>query len=165
MSLDLDAGLALVRQRLADDRYLAVLITTRPGRDEPQVAVVNASVIDHPVTGAPIVALVARRGAKLANLRRHPRATVVARAGWEWAAVTGTVELSGPDDPNPAFDDEVRQRDLLRQIFVAAGGHHPDYDVYDRVMLDERRCAVLIHPTRIWSNSTGSEHREPEDAQ
>ena len=164
MSLELDAGLALVQRRLADDRYLAVLITTRPDRDDPQVAVVNASIISHPVTGAPLVALVARRGAKLANLRRHPRATVVARAGWEWAAVTGTVELSGPDDPNSAFDDEA-QRDLLRQIFVAAGGQHPDFDVYDRVMIDERRCAVLIHPTRIWSNPTGSEHREPEDAQ
>ena len=30
-------------------------------------------------------------------------------------------------------------------------------------MLDERRCAVLIHPDRIWSNPTGSDHLEPED--
>jgi PPOX class probable F420-dependent enzyme len=164
VSLELASGLALVERRLAEDRHLAVLITTRPDRDEPQVAVVNAAVIDHPITGERLVALVARRGAKLANLRRHPRATVVARAGWEWAAVTGAVELSGPDDVNPAFG-EVAQRALLRQIFVAAGGHHPDFDVYDRVMLDERRCAVLIHPTRVWSNPTGSEHREPEDAQ
>jgi hypothetical protein len=40
MSLDLVQGLSLMRQRLAEDRYLAVLITTRPGRDEPQGAVV-----------------------------------------------------------------------------------------------------------------------------
>ena len=163
MSLDLVAGLALLERRLAEDRHLAVLITTSPGRDEPQVAVVNAAVIDHPATGAPVVALVARRGAKLANLRRHPQATVVARAGWEWAAATGAVELSGPDDANPAFD-ENSQRELLREIFHAAGGQHPDLAVYDRVMIDERRCAVLIHPSRAWTNPTGSEHIEPEDA-
>lgn len=162
MSLDLVSGLALLERRLSEDRHLAVLVTTRPDRDEPQVAVVNAAVMDHPITGEPVVALVARRGAKVANLRRHSHATVVARAGWEWAAATGSVELSGPDDPNPAFD-ENSQRELLRQIFHAAGGQHPDLDVYDRVMIDERRCAVLIHPTRAWTNPTGSEHVEPEN--
>jgi PPOX class probable F420-dependent enzyme len=161
MSLETDTGLALVRQRLAEDHHLVVLITTTADHDEPQVAVVNAAVLDHPTTGEPVVALVARRGAKLGNLRRRPQATVVARAGWEWVAVTGPVELSGPDDPNPAFDDES-QRQLLRRIYVDAGGHHPDMNIYDQVMLDERRCAVLIHPARIWSNPAGSEHLEPQ---
>jgi hypothetical protein len=162
MSLDIVGGLTLMRQRLSEDRYLAVLITTRPGRDEPQVAVVNATVIDHPVTAAPVLALVARQGAKLANLRLHPKLTLVARAGWEWVSAYGDAELSGPDDPHPSFDAES-QRLLLRQIYEAAGGKHPDLDAYDKAMLDERRCAVLIHPTRIWSNPAGSEHLEPED--
>jgi hypothetical protein len=163
MSLDLVGGLSLMRRRLADDRHLAVLITTRPGRDEPQVAVVNAAIIDHPGTGVPVIALVARPGAKLANLRRHPKITVVAQAGWEWVSAYGDTELSGPDDPHPLFDAES-QRLLLRHIYEAAGGNHPDLNVYDQAMLDERRCAVLIHPTRIWSNPAGSEHLEPEES-
>lgn len=162
MSLDLVHGLSLMRQRLAEDRYLAVLITTRPGRDEPQVAVVNATVIDHPTTSEPVLALVARKGVKLSNLRQHPKITVVARAGWEWVSAYGDAELSGPDDPNPSFDAES-QLLLLRQIYQAAGGNHPDLAAYDQAMLDERRCAVLIHPTRIWSNPADSQHLEPEE--
>ena len=160
MSLDLRSSLTLIRDRLAEDLHLATLVTTRPGRQEPQVAVVNAAVIEHPNTGRPVVAFVARSGVKLANLRRHPYATLVARSGWEWAAVAGPVDLSGPDDE---FDDIIpsRQRQLLRDIYQAAGGHHPDLDEYDTAMLAQRRCAVLVHTARIWSNPAGSEHFDP----
>jgi hypothetical protein len=41
---------------------------------------------------------------------------------------------------------------LLREVFTAAGGTHDDWDTYDAVMRDERRAAVLIDPTRIYSN-------------
>ena len=49
-----------------------------------------------------------RRGGtrKLANMRPGPAMTVVARAGWEWAAVEGAVELIGPDDPFAGVDAE-----------------------------------------------------------
>ncbi len=158
----------LVRQRLGGDRNLAVLVTTPLPRathpaPDPQVAVVNASVIPHPVSGELVVALVARQGAKLGNLRAHPRATVVARAGWEWVAAAGPVELIGPDDPYPDVDAD-RRRLLLRDIYLAAGGHHPDLEAYDAAMLAERRTAVLVTPERIWSNPPGSEHREPEES-
>ena len=64
---------------------------------------VNAGVLAHPLTGAQVVGLVAISGGrKLHNLRSDPRATIVARAGWRWAAVEGTAEISGPDDPIPA---------------------------------------------------------------
>ena len=161
MSLDLRSGLTLIRDRLAEDLHLATLVTTRPGRQEPQVAVVNATVIEHPNTGRPVVAFVARAGVKLANLRRHPYATLVARSGWEWAAVAGPVDLSGPDDELDDIDPN-RQRQLLRDIYRTAGGVHPDLDEYDRTMLAERRCAVLVHPARIWTNPAGSEHIEPQ---
>ena len=160
--LVLDDGLRLIQQRLAGDHHLAVLVTNRPGRDEPDVAVVNAAVIDHPVTGERVLAFVARPGIKLSNLRRLRHATLVARAGWEWAAASGSVELAGPDDLDVDLDGESR-RALLRQIYSSAGGRHPDLDAYDDVMRTERRCAVLLHPSRIWSNPAGSEHREPED--
>ena len=41
---------------------------------------------------------------------------------------------------------------LLRDVFTAAGGTHDDWDAYDRTMRDERRTAVLITPTRVYSN-------------
>ena len=48
--------------------------------------------------GEPVVAFVARGGtAKLANLRARRRASLVFRAGWEWVAVHGSVELAGEE--------------------------------------------------------------------
>ena len=164
MSIDHTSGLRELRRHLAEDRHLAMLVTTRPGRAEPWVAVVNAAVIDHPLTGQVVVGFVARPGAKLTNLRRHPQATLVARAGWEWTAVAGTAELCGPDDALDDIDPDQR-RQLLRDIYHAAGGRHSDLDHYDSTMLAERRCAVLVHPERIWSNPAGSEHLETHDTQ
>ena len=83
------------------------------------------------------------------NLRARPHATVSFRADWSYATVEGTAELAGPDDPLPGIDDE-RLRLLLREIFTAAGGTHDDWDEYDRVMAADRRCAVLLTPTRIY---------------
>jgi PPOX class probable F420-dependent enzyme len=155
MSLSTDRGLRLVRAYGAAEHWLAVLVTT--GRDAPSVSVVNAGVLTHPVTGAPTVAFVARGAtAKLTNLRKDPRATLVFRSGWEWVAVRGPVELAGPDDPLAGVD----LRRLLRDIYLAAGGEHPDLDEYDRVMAAERRTAVLLHPERFTSNPPGTEHEE-----
>ena len=41
---------------------------------------------------------------------------------------------------------------LLREVFSASGGTDVGWDIYDAVMRDERRAAVLIDPTRICSN-------------
>ena len=113
-------------------------------------SVVNAGVLPHPVSGMEVVGLVAAGGArKLDHLRRDPRATVVVRAGWQWAAVDGFAEIIGPDDPHADVDAEgVRQ--LLQDVFRAAGGTHDDWDTYDRVMAEERRAAVLVLPRRVY---------------
>jgi pyridoxamine 5'-phosphate oxidase-like protein len=127
------------------DHGLVVVSTTRAD-GTIQSSVVNAGVIAHPVTGAQVVALVSRGDARrLGNLRERPYASVVIRVGWQWAGVEGTVELAGPDDPMPGVDAE-RLRVLLREIFTAAGGAHEDFATYDRVMLEERRTAVLVTP-------------------
>lgn len=137
-----------------------MLVTTR-GDGEPAVSVVNAGILPHPVTGAPAGALVARGGtAKLANLRRRPCATLVFRAGWVWVAVARPAELAGPDDPLAGLDAAQLPR-LLRRIYRAAGGDHPDLDAYDRVMAAERRTAVLVTPARFSTNPPGTEHQEP----
>ncbi len=117
-----------------------------------QSSVVNAGVLDHPVRHTPVVGLVARGDSrKLAHLRARPDASVVARSGWEWVACEGPTELVGPDDRDvDCSADELRL--LLREIFSAAGGTHDDWATYDRVMADERRTAVLVDPTRVYSN-------------
>lgn len=131
------------------DHGLVVVSTTRPD-GTIQSSVVNAGVLHHPVTGRPVVAFVAVGSSqRLRNLRARPRATVVIRAGWQWAAVEGPVELAGPDDPYEGIDAE-RLRLLLREIFTAAGGTHDDWDEYDRAMADERRVAVLVEPQRVY---------------
>jgi PPOX class probable F420-dependent enzyme len=129
-----------------------IVISTLRGDGTIQSSVVNAGVLNHPLTGQPAVGFVVRGGTrKLDNLRARPRATVVIRAGWEWAAAEGTAELAGPDDPMAGVDAE-RLRLLLREIFAAAGGTHDDWDTYDQVMAKERRAAVLLTPERVYSN-------------
>lgn len=133
------------------DDGLCVLSTLR--RDGTvQATVVNAGVLPHPVTGGQVVGVVvAGRARKLRNLRTDPRATIVARAEWRWATVEGTAEIIGPDDPHAAIDSRALPA-LLQDIFRAAGGTHDDWDTFDRVMADERRAAVLITPSRTYTN-------------
>ena len=144
-----DIDLDRVRRFVGMDHGLVVVSTTRDDRTV-QSSVVNAGVLDHPLSGAPVVGLVAAGGsAKLTHLRKRPVATVTFRAGWEWLTVEGTTELAGPDDPLEGVDAE-RLRLLLREIFTAAGGAHDDFDEYDRVMAAERRAAVLLAPARVY---------------
>lgn len=155
--MDLRAGLDRISELGRQDYWLAVLVTRRRSGD-PAVSVVNAGVLDHPLTGEPVVALVARGNtAKLANLRRDPHATLVFRAGWQWIGVSGPVELAGPDDAVPGLDAE-QLRVLLRDIYHAAGGHHSDLDEYDREMVADRRTAILLKPEHFTGNPVGAEH-------
>ena len=133
------------------DHGLSVVVTRRAD-DTPHTSVVKAGVLPHPVTGEPAVAFVGAGGTrKLAHLRVDPCIAIVVRAGWQWTAVEGGAQLIGPDDPHPEVDDE-RLRLLLREIFSAAGGTHDDWAAYDRVMREERRTAVFVAPTRVYSN-------------
>jgi PPOX class probable F420-dependent enzyme len=131
------------------------VVTTLRSDGSAAASVVNAGEMDHPVAAGPVVAFVsAGRARRLAHLRTDPRITVTIRAGWQWAAVEGTAEVIGPDDARGDVDAEAL-RLMLRAVFVAAGGTHDDWDTYDRVMRDERRAAVLIDPSRVYSNPAG----------
>ncbi len=151
--LSTDDGLRRITALASAENWLAVLVTTRPDGD-PAVSVVNAGILPHPVGGQPVVGVVSQGNtAKLANLRAHPRATLVFRSGWEWVAVSGTTDLTGPDDPHPTLSAD-RLPQLLRDIYHAAGGQHPDLEEYDREMAAERRTAILLTPTRFTTNPT-----------
>jgi PPOX class probable F420-dependent enzyme len=142
------ADLELVRRLIRAEHGLAVVATARPD-GTVHASVVNAGVLDDPVTGEPSVGLVALGSArKVALMRRRGRATVVVRSGWEWAAVEGPVRIAGPDDPLDGLP-AGRLPGLLRDVFVAAGGVHDNWAEYDRVMAEERRTVVLVNPRRI----------------
>ena len=136
---------------VAGDHGLVVVSATR-ANGTISSSVVNAGVLPHPVTAQTVVGMVVRGGTrKLAYWRDRPYANVVIRSGWQWAAAEGRVDLVGPDDPVPGVDAD-RLRLLLREIFTAAGGSHDDFNTYDKVMRDERRTAVFVHPDRIYAN-------------
>ena len=141
-----------IKKIVAMDHGLAGLSTLR-NDGGVQSTVVNAGVIDHPVSGQPVAALVGRPAThKIAHLRANPTATLLWRAGWAWVAAEGTVELVGPDDPLEGIAPGDLPR-LLREIYSAAGGgQHDDWAEYDRVMAAERRMAVLLTPSRIYVN-------------
>jgi PPOX class probable F420-dependent enzyme len=133
-----------------DDKYLAVVSTLR-ANGTIQSSLVNAGMLDHPSSGKPVLAFVTYGPVKLANLRARPQVTVTFRSGWQWAAIEGQAEVAGPDDARPWLDGEGL-RLLRRAVFIAAGGEHEDWAEYDRVMAEQRRAAVLIDPTRVYSN-------------
>jgi PPOX class probable F420-dependent enzyme len=130
---------------------LAVVATVR-GDGTVQASLVNAGVSTHPVSGQQVLSFVAiGGGAKLANLRKRPAIAVTFHHGWQWFTVEGNAELAGPDDAELGLDDD-QLRTLLRTIFTDAGGTHDDWPTYDETMARERRAAVLVTPSRIYSN-------------
>lgn len=143
----LDEAVALAKS----DSGLAVVSTVRAD-GTVQASLVNVGLLPHPVSAEPVLAFVTYGKVKLANLRARPPLAVTFRDGWLWATVEGRAELAGPDDPQPWLTEPDRLRLLLREIFASAGGTHDDWDEYDRVMAEQRRTAVFVEPTRVYSN-------------
>jgi PPOX class probable F420-dependent enzyme len=79
--------------------------------------------------------------AKVANLRRDPRASflVSGGSGWSYAVVEGTVELS----PVAVFHDDETVEELVR-VYRDAAGEHPDWADYRRAMVDDRRLVARL---------------------
>lgn len=141
MTMTLEAAWELSR----GDSGLAIVSTLRADQTI-QASLVNTGIVKGDL------AFVTYGPVKLANLRARPQLTVTFRDGWQWAAVEGTAELIGPDDPRDGVDAEGL-RLLLREIFTAAGGTHDDWDAYDRTMVEQRRTAVFVTPNRVYSNA------------
>ncbi|WNG90776.1 TIGR03618 family F420-dependent PPOX class oxidoreductase [Mycobacterium sp. ITM-2016-00318] len=128
------------------------VVSTLRADNTIQASLVNAGVLPHPESGRPVLAFVTYGRVKLANLRARPQLAATFRNGWQWATVEGTAEIVGPDDPRPWLSDTEGLRLLLREVFTAAGGTHDDWAAYDRTMAEQRRAAVLVEPTRVYSN-------------
>jgi PPOX class probable F420-dependent enzyme len=136
---------------LAAKEHGLMVVSTLRADGTIQASLVNGGVMRHPLTDQPVLAFVTYGKVKLANLRARPHLAVTARSGWAWATVEGSPVLIGPDDPYPDIDAD-RLRLLLREVFLAAGGSHNNWDEYDRVMAEEHRTVVLVEPTKVYSN-------------
>jgi hypothetical protein len=142
------ADLADVERLAAADHYLAVMAVARSD-GSVHASVVSAGVMDDPVDGsAGVAAVVAGDARKLPLLRTSGRATLVFKSGFVWVAVSGPVRLIGPHD---GAEHGLDVAATIRSVFSAAGGTHEDWAEFDRVMADERRCAVFLRADHIAS--------------
>lgn len=135
------------------DSGLAVVSTLRADQTI-QASLVNAGVLPHPATAEAVLGFVTYGRVKLDNLRARPQLAMTFRRGWQWATIEGRAELAGPNDPQDWLSEPDQLRVLLRTVFTACGGSHDNWAEYDRVMAEQGRTAVLIMPTRIYSNPT-----------
>ena len=95
-------------------------------------------------------AFVSVRGssAKVRNLRRDPKCTVMAvDDNWRGCVVVeGQARLF---DYRNTDQEEMRQ--LLRQVYRACGDKdHPDWEEYDRAMVEQDAVVVLVEPQRVY---------------
>jgi PPOX class probable F420-dependent enzyme len=81
--------------------------------------------------------------AKIANLRRDPRCSVMALSedfNGPWVQLDGTAEVIDlPDALEPLVD-----------YFRSISGEHPDWDEYRQAMTEQGKCLVRVTPER-WS--------------
>jgi PPOX class probable F420-dependent enzyme len=79
--------------------------------------------------------------AKVANLRRDPRASflVADESGWSYAVVEGRVELSAV----AAFHDDEVVEELIT-LYRDANGEHPDWPDYRRAMVEDHRLVARL---------------------
>nr|CAD29624.1 hypothetical protein [Streptomyces olivaceoviridis] len=137
------------RALLAGSR-LGVLATIKSdGR--PQLS----PVLPHYDESADVIRVSTYAGAaKVANLRRDPRATleVTGSDGMSWATAEGVATLTGP-----GTDPDGPEVDALVHYYRAAAGEHPDWDEYRAVMVAERRVLITMtvdHSFVDWSVRT-----------
>jgi hypothetical protein len=132
---------------------LAVVVTHRSD-GTAQASVVNAGIVAHPVTRELAVGFVVQGGTrkKLANLRTRPMATVVFRSGWDWVTIEGDVDLVGPDDRLDGVGAESVAAVFHEIYSTAIGGTPDDWAERDDAIARERHTAVIVRPTRVYSN-------------
>ena len=132
-------------ERFVDSNHNAVLTTFR-GNGAAQMSIVTAGAF----RGGVAFATTAGR-AKLHNLKRDPRCSLmVAEDRWSrYVVFEGRAEIMSSDATDA---DELRLafRDVYR---AAADKEHPDWEEYDRAMIDERRSAVLVLPDHMYGTA------------
>lgn len=90
--------------------------------------------------------------AKIANLRRDPRATleVTSPDGRAWATAEGTATLIGP-----GTDPRGPEVQALVDYYRAAAGEHPNWDEYREVMVSDRRVLITMTVDNVYGTRLG----------
>jgi hypothetical protein len=71
-------------------------------------------------------------------------------------AIEGDIDLVGPDDPSDGLAAEAIAA-VFHEIYAAAiGGAPDDWAARDAVIGEERHTAVLVRPSRVYSNPADS---------
>jgi PPOX class probable F420-dependent enzyme len=85
--------------------------------------------------------------AKVANLHRDPRASllVTSRDGWSYAVLEGTASVS----PVAMAQDDDTVAELV-DVYRSIRGEHPDWDDYRRAMVADRRRVLRIEVSRVY---------------
>ncbi|MEP7034363.1 MAG: PPOX class F420-dependent oxidoreductase [Dermatophilaceae bacterium] len=129
---------------LAAARDLGTLATIkRDGR--PQLSMVSFTF--DPSAALLRVSVVDGR-AKVHNLRRDPRASVLVTStdGWTYAVLEGDVELSAV---SAAPDDETV--DELVEVYRAIrGAEHPDWEEYRAAMVTDHRLVARLRVGHVY---------------
>ena len=114
---------------------------------QPNGAVQTSVVVGGALNGKAVFVSVMGKSAKVRNLRRDPRCTMLGVSdNWRsWVAVEGEVTLSAYSNTGA---EEMRV--LLRDAYRACGGDHPDWDEYDRAMRKQDGVVVFVTPERVY---------------
>ena len=138
--VDLDELLEFVRPR-----HQMILVTER-GDGTPQLSPVTGGVSRE---GQIVISSYPER-AKVANLRRVPRASVLVLSddfGGPWVQVDGAADLL--DMPSAAAED------ALVEYFRCISGEHPGWDEYRAAMRAQGKSLIRVTPERWGPVATG----------
>ena len=120
------------------------VITTQQRNGASQVSIVVCGAYQ----GNAAFVSVRGNSAKVRNLRRNPHCTILSvTPDWRrFAVVEGQATLS---DAGNTDAEELRV--LLREVYRACGDKdHPDWEEYDRAMVQQEAVVVLVKPDRVY---------------
>ena len=132
--------------RLAASRNLAALAALKRG-GRPQLSMVNYALAVERDTVTARISVVDGR-AKVANLRRDPRASLLVTSpdGWSYAVLEGEAELS----PVAKSQDDPTVEELVELYRTIRGEDHPDWDDYRRAMVADHRLVLKVHVAKVY---------------
>ena len=88
--------------------------------------------------------------AKLMNLRRDSRCSLLVSqdSWWGFVVLEGAARILAADNTDA---EELRQ--AFRDVYRSISGEHPDWDEYDRAMVEDRRAVVVVVPERVYGTA------------
>lgn len=132
---------------LAASRNLGALAALkRNGR--PQLSMVNFALDQGGPTAPTVRVSVVDGRAKVANLLRDPRGSLMVTSpdGWSYAVLEGDVEFS----PVAGAKDDETVEELVELFRTIRGEEHPDWDDYRRAMVADGRRILRLRVTRVY---------------